>query len=588
MIEMKSRLLRAEVWTGAVCFLFLAASSRAAEMASQGSAKPAQVETNIKMNGPQVGMPEGRLGRPADAIATDPSGNLMVAAWETLAGTCGGSFGGKCTQPKTPGVTAYGYSTDGGKTWTDAGPPYFPGDVMTSGRPWLDRGGVDNQTFFLTSRAAAVQPIAKKDNTPGGSNQLGILLYRGRFKDGTFTWTDQHLFAPSTNLSILRSPSIMAAKDGSGRVWMAIANLVGICSRPGGSGGQIEVFRSADNGKQWAGPVVISPEEFRETEKPDPNDVKCGNKGAIQILPSLALGPKNEIYVTWQHGPTLLTLDPLELDHKTGIRFARSLDGGQTFSAPQELANVNSMRENPPVGYSKTTHNDLARIAVSPGGPHKGRVFVTYTSAVKEAGGPDTKQNDVSSQVYLVYSDDQGTTWSKPVPLGPEVPPTGVKRFWPTIAVRNNGDIDIVFMESLEKQVTPDPDDVECKILTVVGNQVRQGKLSSLSDIYWVRSTDGGTTFGAPIRVTTETTNWCKVKYDQETTQYANFGDVLGIWTTGDRTFAVWPDGRNGVPDAYFAELKVGSPAPAVPAKAAEKKSAAKTHAKAANKPPAS
>jgi BNR/Asp-box repeat len=367
---------------------------------------------------------------------------------------------------------------------------------------------------------------------------------------------------------------VLAAKDGSGKVWVAISNLVGICNRPGGSGGQIEVFRSTDDGKTWEGPVIVSPEEFRENEKADPKDPLCGNKGAIQILPSMALGLKGEIYLTWQHGPTLLSLDPLELDHKTGIRFARSLDGGKTFSAPQELALVNSMRENPPVGYSKTTHNDLARIAVAPGGAHKGRVYVTYTTAVKEIGGPDTQQFDVSSQVYLVYSDDQGTTWSKPVPLGSEVPPTGVKRFWPTIAVRNDGDIDVIYMESLEKQVTPDPNDVECKILTVVSGRQRDGKLSSLSDIYWVRSTDGGATFAPPVRVTTETTNWCKVKYDQETTQYANFGDVLGIWTTGDRTFAVWPDGRNGVPDAYFAELKAGTPTKPVKAKPAKAKPA--------------
>jgi hypothetical protein len=578
MIELKSRLLRAQVWAGVGCFLFLAASSRAAD----------QVTTNVKMNGPQVGMPDGRLGRPADAIASDPSGKLMVAAWETLQGTCGGSFGGKCTPAATPGVTAYGYSTDGGKTWTDAGSPFFPGDVMTSGRPWLDRGGVDNQTYFLTSRAAASKPIEKKAGyTPGGANQLGILLYRGRFKDGVFTWTDQHLFEPSTKLSILRSPSVLAAKDGSGKVWVAMANLVGICNRPGGSGGQIEVYRSADDGKTWEGPVIVSPEEFRENEKADPMDMSCGNKGAIQILPSMSLGTKGEIYITWQHGPTLLSLDKgPELDHKTGIRFARSLDGGKTFSAPLELYNANSMREDPPVGYSKTTANDLARIATAEGGAHKGRVFVTYTTAVQETGGRDTEQRDVSSQIYLVYSDDQGTTWSKPVALGPEVPPTGIKRFWPTIAVRNNGDIDVIYMESLEKQVTPDPDDVECKILTVVANQVRQGKLSSLSDIYWVRSTDGGATFGAPIRVTTETTNWCKVKYDQETTQYANFGDVLGIWTTGTRSFAVWPDGRNGVPDAYFAELTVGAAKAKTPVKPAAKP-APKPHPKTAPKPPA-
>jgi hypothetical protein len=82
-----------------------------------------------------------------------------------------------------------------------------------------------------------------------------------------------------------------------------------------------------------------------------------------------------------------------------------------------------------------------------------------------------------------------------------------------------------------------------------------------------VRSTDGGATFSAPVRVNSETTNWCKVKFDYSTTQFANFGDILGLHTTGARTFVVWPDGRDGVPDAYFAELGAAAPAKAAGSK---------------------
>jgi hypothetical protein len=547
------------IGAGAASVLLTAAALYAGPPASN------TVGPNIRMNAPQSPMPDGRLGRSPQAIVGDPTGTFLVAAWETMQGTCANSFGGECKAPKTPGISAIGVSTDGGKTWIDQGSPYLGGNAMTSGRPGLDRGGVDNQTYFLISRATYINGPKWSDDTPGGSNQVGLLFYRGRFKNGVLTWTDQHLFEPRGPLAILRSPSILAAKDGSGRVWMAICYVPGICGRRGASGGQIEVYSSPDEGKTWGPPVLISPEEFTEGPKPDPNDMKCGDHGAIQILPEMALGSGGELYVTWQHGPTLQHLNPIELDHSTGIRFARSLDGGRTFSAPKELALVHSMRENPPVGYSKTTPNDMPRVAVAKDARHRGRIYVAYTSAVREVGAKDTLQVPDSSQIFLIHSDDKGTTWSPPVPVSPPVPPVGVKRLWPTLTVHDSGAIDIVYMETLEKQVTPDPDDLECQMMTVAGRR-RDGKLSSLADVYWVQSTDGGDHFGPPVRVTTATSNWCKTAYDWVTTQFANFGDILGAFTAGERTFAVWTDGRDGVPDAYLAELGVRRTKTAKPA----------------------
>ncbi|HYG61469.1 MAG TPA: sialidase family protein [Thermoanaerobaculia bacterium] len=516
---------------------------------------------NLRMNAPQSPMPDGRLGRAPETLTADKTGKLLVAAWESMHGTCGAPFGGACTPPKKPGIVGVGYSADGGKTWTDAGAPYIDGSkVMSSGHPWIDRGGADGETFFLSTRARTVE-ATPRDGTPGGSGQVGLVVYRGRFKDGALTWTDEHVFRPRKQGDLLRSQSLTAAKDGSGRVYLTLTTLHGICGQAGRSAGQIEVFRSADSGKTWEGPVIVGADDTLVTE--DPKDPKCGSQGTIQLSSTAALGPKGEVYLIWQFGPAGKVVgNEFVMNPALAVRFAVSTDGGRTFSAPRDIATANTMRVNLPVGYSKTSINDYPRIAVaggSGGGKHRGRIYVTYTSAVGGVGGSGDQQSHTSSQVFLVWSDDQGKTWSRPAPLAPAIHETGVKRIWPTVAVRDDGKVDVVYLESQERNVTADPNDLECKA-AIIFNNTRESKVSSMVVIYWVQSADGGASFGAPVRVTSETSNWCQAKYDIEGTQFANFGDYLGIVTAGNRAFTVWTDSRNGVPDAYFAELPAGAP----------------------------
>jgi hypothetical protein len=90
----------------------------------------------------------------------------------------------------------------------------------------------------------------------------------------------------------------------------------------------------------------------------------------------------------------------------------------------------------------------------------------------------------------------------------------------------------------------------------VGGGQSRRGTASSLVDTWWVQSHDGGATFGAPVRVSSQTSNWCLAAYQGVGGLYSNFGDYLGVDTGGNRTFALWPDGRNGFSDVFFAEVK--------------------------------
>ena len=78
----------------------------------------------------------------------------------------------------------------------------------------------------------------------------------------------------------------------------------------------------------------------------------------------------------------------------------------------------------------------------------------------------------------------------------------------------------------------------------------RVGSANSLVDTVVVQSLDGGNTFGAPVRVTTATSNWCTTVSNIR----PNFGDYIGS-SIGDTIQATWADGRNGVPDTFFAPI---------------------------------
>ena len=508
-----------------------------AAMAANGP----QVGPNVQVNDPQLLFPQDQPTRNSTTVAASEDGQNILIGWDDFQGFCGSQR--QCIPAPQKGISGYGFSTDGGITWTDGGTPPMIGLAETAGHPWVDRGGEEgNETFYFVSRMRT---------NSSASFSAGLGIHRGHFAAGTFVWDDAQIITPPQVNDFYGRQAIAAAKDNSGAAYIVHVNVLGLCGKNAYGGGQIEVFRTHDGGDSWQGAAVVSPDLVDNT---NPNDPNCGNSGFLQIAPHIAIGHQGEVYAIWQHGPYVLNAAG-ETTPDSRIAFARSLDGGVTFEAPVFLAEINTMRENPPVGYGKNRMNDQPRIAVATSGQHHGRIYVTFYAAVQPVASAPTAQSAVSSDIYITYSDDQGTTWSAPAPITTPVPNTGVKRFWPTVAVRPGGVVDVLYMESQETQVTPNPTDVECSVL-IGGGLRRTGPLSSLVDTYLVQSRDGGVTFGEPVRVSEQTSNWCTAIYQGVGALYSNFGDYLGIATGGNRTFTAWPDSRNGVVDVFFAEVK--------------------------------
>jgi hypothetical protein len=516
------------------------------------AARNPSVGPNLRINALQA----GQYGRVGNALAASADGLRLVAAWDDVQGTCGPPFNRRC-EPRSPaGLTSVGVSTDGGRTWTDLGPPPPTSTAMAGGHSWLDRGGTsDHETFYLVSRAR------KRDSAHPQLGQVGFLVHRGQFEKGRFVWQDVRYLGPADAGDYWRGPNVAAAKDGSGRVYIALTNLRNICGRVSSSGGNIELMRSEDGGETWSKPVIVSADDTLDTR--DPKDPRCGSWGHFQFTPTLALGPAGEIYVAWQMGPEfaidwrLLTLVAQPV---LGVGFSRSLDGGRTFSHPRLAAVLNSMGQNAPAGYSKDVMNDTPRMAVASAGPHRGRIYLTYASSLEEIVCDDFFFSDKhysrrSSQVYLSWSDSRGQVWSGPLPVGSPVPAEGIKRFFPTVAVHPDGALDLVYFESHETWPAADPDAIICPTLLASG-YFRRGQARSQVDLWWTSAPDGDAPLPSPVRVTSESSHWCDVQADPAGVLFANFGDYLGMVALSDRTLVVWPDGRDALPEAYFAILR--------------------------------
>jgi hypothetical protein len=510
------------------------------------------VGPNIQVNAPQGSFAEsGFLGRSETAVATTVSGRDILVGFNDGQGWCGPPFGAPCEPQKPPGLSGYAFSTDGGLSFTDAGAPdpVLFDNVFTRGDPWLDRGGFDNATFFFAN-------LAVDATTQAG---LGVSVHRGHFVGNGFAFTDVRTFTSTNpnNPYAYDKEAIAAAKDGSGAAYVSVTDWIEVCGIPHFGAGQIELWRTHDGGDSWQGPTIVSPDMTFVT---DPTDPSCGMNGTVQQGSVPAIGPNGELYVAWLQGPTFTDAG---ISTNARIEVAASFDGGVTFGSPATVASTNvSFVHTAPAGYNNPFRMDSPRIAVATGGPHAGRVYVTFTSETRPATTPSpvqcpaglpegsfcVGQDPLSEEAFLSFSDDGGSSWSTPTRIAPAVPVEGVKRMWPVLTLQPGGNMDVIYYESHEIRTAGNPD---CVVNIAFPNGFRVGPRNSLVDTFWVHSENRDASFTAPVKITTATSNWCTTVSGIG----PNFGDYISSFATAGRVFACWSDGRNGVPDTFCAAI---------------------------------
>jgi hypothetical protein len=498
-------------------------------VAPGGTGMPPRVGPNTVVNDPQLPFPDGLLGRSETTIAADPSGRYLLSGWNDADGFCGPPFNVPCLPPAVPGLSGYAYSTDGGASWVDAGAPFVVstpgGQKVTRGDPWMDTGGPGNSNFYYANLAV--------DTTTSDPGLGGMVVHTGAFDKKSFSFNNGvFLASPNAPNDFLDKEALCSGKSGvaEDNVAVSVTNFAEVGGIPFFGFGQIEVYASTDEANSFPIRTIVQPDETISVPL---------NEGIINQGSTCAFGPDGELYVVWERGFLYPFLGQGAAGAFPQIVFASSQDGGQTFGPRTLVSYISSGALFPPGGYNRTNHNDFPRIAVAHSGPYRGRVYVTYQSSEQANGGTQAVTGGLGHydlDVYLSYSDDGGATWSAPILVaggGDEL-----IQFWPVVSVQPDGDVVISYNESSETEI---PDFLDLN-----------GTGTSLVDVYSALSSDGGASFGAPLKVTEVTTDWGATA----TNIVPNFGDYIFHVSTGNKDHVTWADGRNGVPDVFYATVK--------------------------------
>ena len=276
-----------------------------------------------------------------------------------------------------------------------------------------------------------------------------------------------------------------------------------------------------------------------------------------QHLPSIALGPSNQIYIVWvdcRNDPTCET--------DTDIYFARSMDGGLSFD-PSVLVSVDS----------GSAFANAPRIVTD-----NNIIYVVWH---------DNRAGADSWDVYLSKSVDGGTTFLPEVMVN--TPISNVWQYEPDLAVDGDGNIyvswtrkylddtsqlddyDIYVAKSTDGGASFGPSvkvndgpDWQYKSCVRVGTRGNvyvawtDRRNEGISDVYFAKSADGGATFSPNIPVNTymdQSQGYPKMALDEDEVIYVVWNDSRNLYKKNGRDVFMARSLDSG--DSFEPEIKI-------------------------------
>ena len=223
--------------------------------------------------------------------------------------------------------------------------------------------------------------------------------------------------------------------------------------------------------------------------------------------------------------------------HSNQIYISNSKDGGKTFLSENIIVplklNIYDGEKIP--GFEEKIYN-CPNIAIDySNGKYSNIMYFSYTDEEH-----DQLANDPTStllDVFICYSDDDGKTWSTPIPVHKNL--LGSQQFYSTLAVNEKGQVIVTWYDQR------DP----------VG--------SGITNYYMAISNDGGDHF-IEKKLSSSSSDFNKIGLSN-----GNFsiGEYTSTVVTGDLAFAFWADGRtnDGDINVYYSIVDIKNFETAVP-----------------------
>jgi hypothetical protein len=267
-------------------------------------------------------------------------------------------------------------STDGGRTWAQP--------VL------VKRGGAaPGLAWFIDFPTLTADPYRAKTAYLIWAEVFGVSVgtqWFSRTTDGGVTWSVARplpILAPPGRVPF--AGKIQVLPDGT---LLDVYTVFGATPTGGPTGpADLVSIRSTDQGGTWSDSTSIA--SVPPNTVTDPDTGKGVGRGHSYDLPSFAVGPNGTAYVTWQ---------VVRSAGSSQILYAKSPDGGHTWSDPRAVASL-------PTQAFKPT------IAVTPDGT-VAVTFYDFRNDVKERGG-------LTADYWVRQSGNGGRTWREMHVAGP-------------------------------------------------------------------------------------------------------------------------------------------------------------------------
>jgi hypothetical protein len=382
-----------------------------------------------------------------------------------------GSFDSNCY----PSALGFHLSRDGGSTWKRVlCMPFFYTKnfvYVPSFEPAVgyDRNGIAYAAGFYNDNEGGSHGFLAVQKSSDGADWSKPVVAMRQPGNTQPLWT---------SLTVDTSPS---------SPWVNSVYVSGVMRSHSGYQNQVLISHSTDGGATWAQAAVDSVQKH-----PAEDD-----------FTRMVVGKNGTVYLTWMHFPASGT-DRGCNENIGYTKFSRSVDGGNTWSPPQQIATVKMPLDWALPNTGQRVYNYPVIGVDNSNGAHSGSLYVamyTWTGTYL--------------RVQVIRSADRGRTWSKPVPVAPASDTHD--QFLPSLSASPTGLVGVCWLDRRN-----DPNNIDYQAFAAI-------------------SSDGGQSFS-----NTQLTKKFS-KPDNNGTGNNWMGDYTGnTWAGGD-FIAAWMDSSNGV-----------------------------------------